>query len=191
MPRGRVTRVGRPRRAARARCVEVSSSAAIVDVVGPALLHELASAGTRPEGCGHVVLDVEPRRPRGSRLGAEQQRTRLVLQVIGEGSRERACAPEVLDGGTQRAVGPPLPGGNDDDDRARRPAARIRSATHRATAPRLRNEAATTSAPASASARLIVEPFGEGSTRSATPVEARIDPGDRLTRASAPARTRP
>ena len=62
---------------------------------------------------------------------------------------------------------------------------RLRAATscpaiHPATAARLRREAATTSAPAPASRWLIVDPFGDGSTRSLTPDASRIDLGDRL-----------
>ncbi len=49
------------------------------------------------------------------------------------------------------------------------------------TAERFRSEAATTSAPASARTALMVEPFGDGSTRSPMAPAARIEPGDRLT----------
>jgi hypothetical protein len=55
------------------------------------------------------------------------------------------------------------------------------STSHAATAERLRSDAATTCAPAPDSRALIVDPLGDGRTRSVSPGAARIEAGDRLT----------
>ena len=154
----------------------------------------------RPRAMGHPLADPRPRGQGHSRLRAEQHRPRAVLECGDDGVDHGAGTPEILDGGPQRVVRPPLAGRHDDDcgitEWSPTPGSGRQGVeppmTQPATAERFRSDPAATSAPAPSSRALIVDPLGDGRTRRFTdPAESWIDFGDRLIPPCATAARRP
>ena len=137
---------------------------------------------------------------RATAASALQHRPRAVLECGDDGVDHGAGTPEILDGGPQRVVRPPLAGRHDDDcgitEWSPTPGSGRQGVeplmTQPATAERFRSDPAATSAPAPSSRALIVDPLGDGRTRRFTdPAESWIDFWDRLIPPCATAARRP
>ena len=129
-----------------------------------------SAAGTgRQPGARRSGSDGPERGHRDLRLRAEPGDAE-----VDQRGQHRAGSPQVLGARAERPVRPALARG-DDRDRSRPPR------TCRATAVRFRRQAPTTSAPLSASAAQIDDPFGDGRTSRSTPVTEVRSAGLRLT----------